>query len=106
MIPAHLVPVETDRGFAHLPPIPVMLGSASLAEALGAGRLPGGDVRVFESSNADSPHIWLVVRETGHSRLDGEEVEACIQLPAEQAWQLKEQIEFLIRNHYQGDARP
>jgi hypothetical protein len=83
----HLAGERTDRGFLWMPP----LGDSFAANA----------VRVSEASTATGPHIWL--------RIDGGDETSptpVAHLTAEQAWQLKEQIEYLLEHHYQGDARP
>jgi hypothetical protein len=80
----HLTGERSDRGFLHMP---------ALNDSYGANA-----VRVFESSSAIGPHLWLRVRDGGDTPV--------AHLTAEQAWQLKEQIEYLLEHHYQGDARP
>lgn len=84
--PEHLTPSVTDRGFQHLPPI------------TGAY---GGTVRVYESSAASGPHLWLAVTEDGSARLDGETTEAHSHLTVEAAGHLADQIRWLIDHHYQ-----
>lgn len=83
----HLVPDVTDRGFAWLPALSDTYGSNA--------------VRVLASSAADEPCIWLRV---GDAENNGEQSVA--HLSAGQAWQLKEQIEWLLEHHHQGDSRP
>jgi hypothetical protein len=51
-------------------------------------------VRVYESGNPKSPHVWL--NSSGRS----------VQLAAANAWLLGRQLLWLVANHYQGDARP
>jgi hypothetical protein len=88
----HLTPTTTDRGFDHLPPIPNEYGGA---------------VRVYESSNASSPHIRLnATAPVDLNDPDGPTLEAALHLTAENAWRLAEQLMTLVANHYQGDARP
>lgn len=82
----HLNADVSDRGFRNMPPL--------------SDAFEDNAVRVMEASTADAPHIWLRVKDPepgGH---------AVVMLSAEQAWQLKEQIEHLLEHHYQGDARP
>lgn len=82
----HLQPQRSDRGFSRLPEIPGAYG---------------GTVRVYESSKASGPHIWLQVdlpAEAGRS----EREKATIHLSAEDATKLAEQIQYLVANHYQG----
>ena len=80
---AHLIPIRSERGFAQLPPI---FGTY------------GGDVRTYESSAAIAPHVWLQAIDSNG--------EATIHLTAEDAWRLADQLRYLVRNHYQGDATP
>ena len=51
-LPEHLRAVTSDRGFKRLPPISATHG----------GR-PAGQVRVYESSAATGPHLWLAVEQ-------------------------------------------
>jgi hypothetical protein len=83
----HLTTTTTPRGFDHLPPI----------------KSYGGYVTVYESSAAEGPHIWLRTVETLHGQ---PETDATIHLTAENAWRLSEQLQKLVRDHYQGDATP
>lgn len=76
--PAHLVPTRSDRGFIHLPKLPGAYG---------------GDVRVYESSAASSPHIWLSAGDR--------EIDITLHLTLETAQQLIEQAQWLLANHYQ-----
>ncbi len=88
----HLETITSDRGFDRLPPIPSTYA---------------GDVRVYESSAADGPHIWL--KATAPANLnepEGRTVEAPLHLTAENAWRLAGQVMMLVSAHYQGDARP
>lgn len=78
----HLKVTATERGFALMPPIP---------------STRGGDVRAYESSAADGPHIWLKI-----TVVDGEWTAA--KLTTENAEKLAEQLITLCRNHYQGKA--
>lgn len=94
----HLIPtVINDRGFDAMPTIP---GSY-------ADRVTGSYVDVYESSCAVGPHIWLMATapvDLNHP--DGPAVEAPVHLTAENAWRIAEQLMYLVRNHYQGDATP
>jgi hypothetical protein len=76
------VPFErTDRGFKHYPPIRTTYGH---------------DVKVYESSAAESPHVWLAV--VGAT-------ESCeAHMSVEQAERVRDAIDAAIRNHYQGLA--
>ncbi len=85
--PAHLTPEPSgDRGFKRLPPITDSYRSTS--------------VRVYESSAAEDPRLWLTVTPPDAT------TEVFAHLTADDAWRLKEQIEWLLEHHYQGDARP
>jgi len=85
----HLVNVATsDRGFVRLPPIPSEYG---------------GNVRVYESSAAMGPHIWLTATAPANlNEPDGPAVQAPIHLTLDNARKLAEQIQFLVANHYQA----
>lgn len=48
------------------------------------------NVRVYESSAAEDPAIWLAMDAGNHAHLT-----------LKQAEQLRDQLEFLINNHYQ-----
>lgn len=88
----HLETTTTDRGFDHLPPIPSEYG---------------GEVRVSESSAAFGPHVWLrATCPADLNRPGGPTVEAPMHLTAENAWKVAEQLMYLVKNHYQGDASP
>lgn len=87
MTASHLVPQITDRGFKHMP---------TLADAFEPDA-----VRLLEASTAVGPHLWLRVKDPAEP---GQH--PVVLLSAEQAWKLKEQIEWLLEHHYHGDARP
>ncbi len=84
----HLTASTSERGFDAYPAIPSEYG---------------GGVYVQESSSAEGPHIWLRATEAMPGR---PEVKAALHLTAENAWRLAEQLQRLVREHYQGDARP
>ncbi len=84
----HLTPVTSDRGFDFLPDIPSEYG---------------GHVAVSESSSAEGPHVWL---RSGEEMPGQPERKTAIHLTAENAWRLSEQLQKLVREHYQGDATP
>ncbi len=74
----HLNRTLTERGFAHLPAIPSEYGA---------------EIRVYESSAADGPHIWL--NATAPANLNdptGPTVEAPMHLTADNARRLGEQL--------------
>lgn len=88
--PDHLTVDVSPRDFVLLPAIPSEYG---------------GEIKVYESSAALAPHVWLSATDT-NTGPGGQPVEACIHLTAENAWKLAEQLMSLVQNHYQGDARP
>jgi hypothetical protein len=93
--PEHLTPTMTNRGFLHLPPI----------EGFHAGR-PDGKVRVYESSAASGPHIWINVEGNYVTpEFVQRGVDVSIHLPLEDALKLAEQIKWLVRSHYQIQPR-
>lgn len=69
-------PSYSDRGFAGFDPIVSSYGEK---------------VQVYESSSADSPHVW--VRVSGG--LDA------ANLTLDQARQLRDQLDWFLSNHYQ-----
>jgi len=73
----------SDRGFAHLPSITCSYGSK---------------VKVYESSAAESPHIWVAI-ESG-PQLQDLPGEAHAHLSLEDAKMLCDQITWMIENHY------
>lgn len=85
----HLEVERSDRGFKFLPPI--------------ASSYPGGEVTVSESSAASWPSIWLRAKAPDNlNEPDGPSHEVPIHLTAGAAWRLAEQLQWLVRNHYQG----
>ncbi len=58
----------------------------------------GEEVRVWASSSAEGPHVWLKAADDYGL--------AKVHLSADDAWRLAEQLQALVRNHYQGDATP
>jgi hypothetical protein len=88
---SHLEPTSNDRGFKSLPSIAATHGDS---------------MEVYESSNAEGPHLWLKVRGTHENGgANGEQVATAVQLTAESAQQLAQQLAWLLEHHYQGDAR-
>lgn len=81
----HLIPHVTDRGFVHLPPI--------------EGSYPGDNVRVYESSAATEAFIWVRAKQAGHVG------EAAVHLGLAEAAQLRDQLAWMIDNHYQVKPR-
>jgi hypothetical protein len=82
----HLQAVKSDRGFSRLPEIPGAYG---------------GMVRVYESSAASAPHLWLQV-DIPAGVTHAEREKATIHLAVEDALKLAEQLQHLVANHYQG----
>lgn len=83
----HLEVETTDRGFKHMTRI--------LSEY-------GGYVKVYESSAASGPHLWLSVTcPSDLNNPDSEPIEAIAHLTLESAEKLVEQIDWLVTNHYQ-----
>lgn len=83
MTSEHLTPKMTDRGFMHMPPI--------------ESTYEGHEARVYESSAAIGPHIWLSVGPGRNSETAG----YAVHLTLEDAVRLAEQIMYLAKNHYQ-----
>lgn len=84
----HLVPELSDRGFKSLPPI--------------ASSYPAGEVAVSESSAATWPSIWLRAKAPDNlNEPEGPSHEAPIHLTVGAAWRLAEQLQWLVKNHYQ-----
>ena len=62
----------------------------------------GGYVRVYESSTASSPHLWVtVLSPVSLNNPDGPTVNAVAHLTLENAGVLRDQLSALIDNHYQ-----
>jgi hypothetical protein len=83
-----LTPQVSDRGFTSLPALPSTYG---------------GEVRAYESSSAEGPHIWLNVScpEDLNNR-SGVMKEAVAHMTAEDAKRLGEQLLYLVEFHYQA----
>lgn len=81
-IPAHLWPIWTDRGFKHMPTLRPSTGE---------------EVKVFESSMAEGPYVWLTVKRS--------EDEATVHLTLGDAAKVRDQLDFLIHNHYQPETQ-
>lgn len=79
----------SNRGFMHAPEIKCTYGSI---------------VRVYESSAAESPHIWIRTAQlVDMNRPDSDErVEAVAHLTRSQAIALAEQLLYLATHHYHG----
>lgn len=80
-------PTITNRGFARFDEIPSTYG---------------GSIRVYESSNAEGPHLW--VRTESPVDLNqpwGDMKEGVAHLRLEDARLLRDQLTWLIDHHYQ-----
>jgi hypothetical protein len=77
-------PTVTDRGFKHMDEIPSEYG---------------GNIRAYESSGAEYPAIWVRIYQKFHGY--EEEKEAVVHLTLESAALLRDQIDYLIKKHYQ-----
>lgn len=80
--PEHLTPHMTNRGFMHMPPT-----QSTYQDSV---------IRVYESSAALGPHIWVTGEEPGPN---GKVV--AVHLTLEDAVKVAEQILFVAKNHYQ-----
>jgi hypothetical protein len=76
----------TDRGFKRMEPFKCSYGS---------------EVAVYESSAATGPHIWLKVHCDTKVLSRQKEGEGTAHLTLEQACRLRDQLNWLLRNHYQ-----
>jgi hypothetical protein len=80
----------TDRGFKHMDPIPSEYG---------------GQIHVIESSAAIGPHIWLTASAPANlNQPEGPAVDARLHLTLANAALLRDQLSFLVDNHYQREA--
>lgn len=77
-------PTFSARGFAHM-------------DALDCSY--GGTIRAYESSAADSPHVWINILQG--PRIEAKPGEAVAHLSLETALRLRDQLTYLIDNHYQ-----
>jgi len=93
----HLRRTRTDRGFAHLPPI--VDDTPDPNERT--------EVRVYESSSAEGPHVWLALRGPNYwHQLSEGEARVAANLTTDAAWHVAEQLITLVRAHYQGGSPP
>lgn len=89
--PTHLVPIMSNRGFLRLPPV--------------AGINYGGQVRVYESSNAEVAAIWLKAEESPNTRSPMDHPgDATVQLTLDEAVKLADQI-YLLRDQHHMTVR-
>jgi len=90
MPPEHLERKESARGFVRLPHIP---GSRN------------DRARVYESSDACTPAIWLTCDSpdySGVTTIENGMAHTAVHLPLEQAFQVAEQLLKLVATHYNG----
>lgn len=80
--PAHLAHQTTERGFSHLPPIP---------------STHGGEISAYESSSATEASVWVRIEEKMHGK---DPVDAVVHLTLEDTVKLRDQLDWLIVNHY------
>lgn len=93
--PIHIPTTVSDRGFAAAPPIQAAYG---------------GTIELRESSAASGPHLWLDTTEpvdlngyaTGANRTMKETT--TLHLTAAAARELRDQLDYMLATHYQGDA--
>lgn len=80
----------TDRGFKRLMPI---------------GGTMGGRIRVYESSNAMRPCVWVATDELDDlsGPVDGPVHTSRIELAIEDIVVLRDQLDWMVRNHYQAE---
>ena len=77
----HLAPKMTNRGFMHMPEVESTYKDST--------------VRVYESSAAMGPHVWIMAAEPGKDK------DVAVHLTLEDAIKFAEQIQYLAKNHYQ-----
>ena len=90
----HLARTTTDRGFIHFEPIQ---------------STHGGQIRVYESSSASHPCVWVDIKSPAglqevHPPPEGMTA-GTAHLKIEDATMLRDQLTWLIENHYQMKAR-
>lgn len=91
----HLIPMPTQRGFRWMPALPSAYNGDDAT------------VQLFESSLAEGPHVALaLVRKSDGRPGQLPAADVMVPLAADRAWQLREQLDWLLEHHYQGDARP
>lgn len=92
MTQEHLQPHVNDRGFTSMEKIESPYGST---------------IQAYESSGM-TPAIWVQSFQPASNRLDDQDADVMVLLPLEEARQLRDQIDTLIKNHFThelyGDA--
>lgn len=86
-VPAYLQPTVTSRGFKHMPELNVDYGST---------------VRLYESSAANAPHVWLSVTAPANPAAPEQpRVTTTAHMHINDLEALRDQIDYLLENHYQ-----
>jgi hypothetical protein len=95
----HLTPQVTDRGFTHLPPIPVWSGYEFTAAPMDFEHLAPhevGEISTYESSDAVFPSIWVRMKVFNqHWANDLRTYDEAVMLTVENARKLGEQLIYL-----------
>lgn len=82
----HLEPIVSSRGFRAMPDIPSAYG---------------GFIRAYESSAASAPHLWVLIQQPSDlNDPNSEPIEAVVHLELGWAATFRDQLDFLIANHY------
>lgn len=77
----------SDRGFKRFEAVPSTYG---------------GEVKVYESSAAEGPHLWLnATAPVSLNEPDGAQVTAALHITLDAAALLRDQLDYLVQNHYQ-----
>ena len=91
-------PQTSDRGFRHFEPI-----VGSTIDALTGDTVPTRQtVRVYESSAAMGPHIWLAVEDADVTKPG----KGYAHLNLDAATRLRDQLTWMIEHHYQLPEAP
>lgn len=83
-LPKHMIPHVSDRGLLFMPSV--------------SGTYPSDQIGLSESSSASDAAIWLRSSQSGTRATS-------IHLTLEAAGQLRDQLTYLIENHYQVKPR-
>lgn len=59
----------------------------------------GSSIQVYESSNV-IPSIWVQSLSPAHMNLDGKETDTMVQLTLEEARLFRDQLNYILENHY------
>lgn len=92
MTDEHMEPTVTDRGFTHLPALPLSGGYDLNDRWEIVGPHQVGEIRVYESSDAVFPSVWVNMK-TDDGELTGH-------MTIENAGRLARQLIALAENHY------